>query len=282
MFDLPHTGDVKQVRKKWYLVTGGASGIGEATVRRLVKKRAQVIIVDKNAQRAHHLSDELNTQSDESALCYTADLTRKDEIEGLKAFVDTQDLVLSGLINAAGILRLGDPLRSPIEQWDEIYQTNLRSIVMCCKAFVPQMVERGEGAVVNIASASGVVGLTSMAAYSSMKFALVGYTQSLRSSLQDSGVKVSCICPGLVRTNILDSAGLDSSRKEALNQTLTRRGIAPQRVARAATKALITAPHVCDHVGLDAHLIHLGTLLFPHRASDMIGRLEQRFVRKES
>lgn len=265
-----------KIKDAWCVVTGGASGIGAATARLLVDKGARVIIADKNRAQADAYAEQLCEYRPDCALAYGIDVTDEPAMIAFAQWAEAHVQRIDVLINNAGILRFGSPLTTSLNEWDELYRINLRSAVHATQLFVPQMIERNSGAVVQIASASGKVGLAPLAAYSSLKFALIGYSQSLRASLDGTGVHVGCVTPGLVRTSILDSACLSEDARTTMQASLHKHGVEPARVASAVLRTIEHDLALVD-VGADAHLVSLIARFLPSSASTHLARIARRY-----
>ena len=265
-----------EIKGAWCVVTGGASGIGAAVASELIEQGARVIIADKNSLRAETYAAELRGRHADSALAYGVDVSNESAMTTFAQWTASEVGSVDVLVNSAGILRLGLPLATTLSEWDELYRVNLRSAVHATQLFVPKMVERKQGAVIQIASASGKIGLAPLAAYSALKFALIGFSQSLRASLDGTGVQVGCVSPGLVRTNILESACLDEDERAKMNISLHKHGIDPERVANAVLRTIRqNLTHV--DVGSDAHVVSLLARLLPSSASTYLARIARRY-----
>lgn len=265
-----------EIKDTWCVVTGGASGIGAAVCSLLVEQGARVIIADKNGARADAYAAGLRERTADSALAYGVDVANEPAMETFAQWATAEVGRIDVLVNSAGILRFGSPLTTKLEDWDELYRVNLRGAVHAAQLFVPPMVERKHGACVQIASASGKIGVAPLAAYSSLKFAVIGFSQSLRASLDGTGVQVGCVSPGLVRTNLLDSAQLNEDEQAKLNLSLQKHGVDPKRVADAVMRIL---KHDLAHVdvGTDAHVVSLMARFLPSSASTYLARIARRY-----
>jgi len=257
------------------LITGAAGGIGAAIAQRFLDRGARLVLVDRDPIRLEQLNAALSARYPGKIRSHSIDLTDDAALEQLARSLGDSPWPIDVLVNNAGILRLGGPLESSLRDWDALYQTNLRAAVHTTELFVPAMLRRKSGAVVNIASAAGKVGVPAMTAYSAMKFALLGYSQSLHASLRSQGIQVHCICPGLVRTSLLHSAELDEVTLQQMDERLQKRGVDPVRVARAVTQALSGDRFMLD-VGADAHGVSLAVGLLPWHAHRLIHRLTGR------
>jgi 2-keto-3-deoxy-L-fuconate dehydrogenase len=194
------------------LVTGGGSGIGAAVVRRLAADGLEVTVAD---------------------LAPGADgvvLDVRDEAAVAAAMVDV-DL----LVNAAGIGSTTDAPSTPVQVWDDVFAVNARGTFLCCKHAIRGMKARGGGAIVNVASVAGLVGLKNRVAYSASKGAVIALTRALAIDHVGDGIRVNAVCPGTIDTpwvqRLVSDAGesLDALRAR---QPMGRLGT-PEEVADA-------------------------------------------------
>jgi len=185
------------------VVTGGASGIGAATVARLAAEGAEVLVADRNEP----------ADLPASARFRRTDATVPEEVAALIAETEARWGRLDVLVNNAGAGWLGDSETTALEDWDRLFAINVRAVFLACKAAIPLMragVGRGAGgggAIVNTASISGLAGDYAMAAYNASKGAIVNYTRSLALDCAALGIRVNALCPGLIETP-MSTAGL--------------------------------------------------------------------------
>ncbi len=258
------------------LITGAASGIGRATAIRLGADGAKLVLCDKDQAGVDALATALRQEfSRDSFWSYTVDVTDEAQLQELAHWVGEHVGSVDILVNSAGIIRLGDFTQASIDDWDDLYKVNLRAPVRLAQLFAPAMIENKRGAIVNIASASGQFGYPMLTAYSSFKFALVGATLNTYASLRPFGVQVSAVCPGLVRTNIAKSAGLNDEYRRALEGVVASHGISPERVANAVRKAILTG-RVLQSVGGNARLFTSLARVAPGFTSRLAARLSRR------
>src|SRR4249920_1056483 len=174
------------------LVTGGASGIGEAVAKRLAAEGAAVATLDLHARPA------------EGILPLTGDVSRSADVEAAVAQAESQLGPIDVLVCSAGVP--GDSLPSmeiSDEEWRRVLAINT-GVVFCNRAVGPGMVERGYGRIVNVASIAGKEGNPMAAAYSASKAAVIGMTKSIGKDVAGTGVLVNCIAPAVIRTPILE------------------------------------------------------------------------------
>ena len=169
------------------LVTGAASGIGEATARLLHAEGAEVVLADVDGVRLEALAAELG----DGAAARALDVRDEAQVAPAVAGVDV-------LVNVAGIGSTHDAPGTPLELWEDVFAVNARGTFLCCKHAIPGMRERGGGAIVNVSSVAALVGLKNRAAYSASKGAVVALTRALAVDHVGDGIRVNAVCPGTV------------------------------------------------------------------------------------
>jgi 2-dehydro-3-deoxy-L-rhamnonate dehydrogenase (NAD+) len=173
------------------LVTGGASGIGAATVERLRGSGARVAVFDRQ-------------QVSGDVLSIQGDVSRSQDADAAVERVVAELGGLDVLVNSAGVP--GQSLRTvdvPDEEWERVFAINAHGTFWFCRAAARVMVDRGYGRIVNVASIAGKEGNPQAAAYSGSKAAVIGFTKSVGKDLADTGVLVNCIAPAVIETPIL-------------------------------------------------------------------------------
>ena len=213
------------------VVTGGASGIGRACAEVLAEEGADVVVADLDAAKAADVAQALGGRA------YAIDVSRAADIETLAQRVEREVGAVDLLINAAGIIQGAAvrPEELPIETYDRVFGVNLRGTYAACVAFGRRMAARQRGAIVNIASISGMRS-TPLHAYGPMKAAVIRLTENLAAEWGRSGVRVNCLSPGPVLTpalqDAIDKGQRDRARMEA--SAASGRLVMPREVALAA------------------------------------------------
>ena len=189
------------LKGKVALVTGAGRGIGKATSLMLAQSGCRVILAARTREQLEEVHREIRDRGGE-ALVVAADLTRDEDIQQL---VETSRSwgAVDILINNAGWGKRAPVVKGNIDDWDRTFRVNLRAPMILAKQFLPNMIAKGEGAVINIGSVSGKTGEANGAAYAASKFGLIGFTQSLYEEVREHGIKVSVILPGFVDTPLI-------------------------------------------------------------------------------
>ncbi|MFE7227408.1 SDR family oxidoreductase [Nocardioides sp. NPDC057577] len=181
------------------IVTGGARGIGRATVERLARAGAKVAVGDLDPDLLEEVTAEFGSRVVAAHLDVTDPASWRTFLESV-ADLGPWDV----LVNNAGIMPLGSVLKEDDALTRAIFEVNVHGPINGIKAVAPAMVDRGQGHIVNVASAVGRVPVPDAATYSASKFAVVGFSEALRMELAPSGVDVSLILPAVVQTELAD------------------------------------------------------------------------------
>ena len=182
------------------VVTGGASGIGAATVRRFVAEGAQVLIADRALDAANVLAAELG----EAVTAIECDVRLEDSTRSVAAAAFARWDHVDVLVNNAGSELNRTYNETTVEEWDRVLDTDLKGPWLMCKHLVPRMVERGSGSVINISSLNGLVGFPLSTAYGGAKGGLVVFTRDMAIELATTGVRINCVCPGVIETPMME------------------------------------------------------------------------------
>ncbi|PYQ53556.1 MAG: hypothetical protein DMF78_08650 [Acidobacteria bacterium] len=192
------------------LVTGASSGIGEAFARALSARGARLVLVARRADRLARLSAELG--GEDKALPLPLDLARPDAADALASSLDARGIGVSLLVNNAGVGLSGRVLEQPPEKIRAMLDLDVRALVELTRRFVPPMVARGEGAVINVVSRAAFQPVPFLAVYAASKAFVLSLTESLATELAGTGVVVQALCPGNVPTEFQEVAGTGNTR----------------------------------------------------------------------
>ncbi len=183
------------------LVTGAATGIGEAIARRLARAGAAVAVGDMNFEGATQVAHSI----DGGSFAVHIDITRSDSVNAAIAEVLSRTGRIDILVNNAGIAGRTAPVwEQTDDDWQHIIGVNLTGVFYCCRAVLPHMRTRRYGRIVNIASIAGKEGNPNMCGYSATKAAVIGFTKSAGKEVATEGICVNAVAPAVVRTKILE------------------------------------------------------------------------------
>ena len=229
MFDL--TGKIA-------LVTGAASGIGEAIAFTFARQGAFVYAADIDEANGQRVAAEIGGDGGRAAFLKLNVAEQKDCLNAVEV-VQAEHGRLDILVNNAGLGHVGNILGTTVDDLDRLYAVNVRGMFDLTKAFIPGMIERKYGVIVNMSSVGGVAAVSDRIAYCTTKFAVVGFTKCLALDHALQGIRANCICPGRVETPFVKArlAEYPDSEKAyrdmAATQALGRMG-KPEEIAAAA------------------------------------------------
>lgn len=214
---------------KTALVTGAASGIGAAIAQTFAEAGAAVWVADMNAAGGKAIAERIGGKF------IALDVTHEAACEQAAQTVGALDIVA----NVAGIGHVGTLINTTAADMDRLYAVNVRGIFNCCKAFVPAMLTRKSGSIINMASIGGIVAVRERLAYTTSKFAVVGLTKALALDHSHTGVRFNCICPGRVETpfvldRLKEYPDSQAAYREMASTQLNGRMARPEEIAAAA------------------------------------------------
>lgn len=211
------------------LVTGGGSGIGQATSMRLAAEGATVLVTDVDPEAAAVTANRIDALGG-NAMSAAVDVT--GEVDELLPRLVSQHLgELHVLVNNAGVGSAGTILETEDRDWERLFAVNVTGVFHCTRALLPGMLERDRGAIVNVASVAGVTGLTNRYAYCATKGAVVSMTRALALDYARTGVRVNCVCPGTIDTPWVESMAAGAPDRERFFTEMSAR----QPVGRLGT-----------------------------------------------
>lgn len=196
------------------IVTGASSGIGAEIARELVRRGHGVTLVARRADKLSDLADELRSAGVRAEVL-AADLSDRALRAGLLSRVTELGLVPDILVNNAGLSTLGPVAASDPEAEMNMIEVDVVAVADLCSRFLPGMVQRGRGGVLNVASTAAFQPLPGQAGYGGCKAFVLSYTRSLGGELRGTGVSATALCPGPVDTGFGEAAGFDKEDAEA-------------------------------------------------------------------
>jgi NAD(P)-dependent dehydrogenase (short-subunit alcohol dehydrogenase family) len=221
---------------KVVIVTGGAYGIGRAAAIGFAQRGAKVVIADIDVPRGEETLRRVKNAGGEAVFVKT-DVSSEADVEALVGETIQAYGRLDCAFNNAGIHKVfASTLQFTAADWEEMIDVNLKSVWLCMKYEIPQMLKQGKGAIVNTSSAAGLVGAPSNPAYPASKHGVVGITKSTALEFARKGIRVNCVCPGPVRTGMNESlVRTNPDMVKAMDQKVPMGRIGePEEVAAAA------------------------------------------------
>lgn len=192
------------------LVTGASRGIGKSIAVELGKNGARVIGTATSEKGANNITDYLK-QEGIDGVGMVLDVRSSESVDQCISDIKEQFGSVDILVNNAGITRDTLLMRMKLEQWEEVYETNLRSVFLLSKACLRGMMKNRAGRIINISSVVGATGNPGQANYASTKAGMVGFTKSLAREVANRGVTVNCVAPGFIATDM--TAELSDAQK---------------------------------------------------------------------
>ena len=240
------------------LVTGASSGIGDQLARQLAAKGHGVTLVARREDRLRKLADELAAQHNVRAEVAAADLSDAAGRQSVIDAVAERGLTVDVLVNNAGFSTSGPVHRSDPDREISMIRTDVEAIVHLCSAFLPGMVERRRGAVLNVASTAAFQPLPGQAGYSASKAFVLAYSRAVHAELKGTGVTMTVLCPGPVETEFGEKAGITDEQSKALPKIMW---VPADQVARVGIEGMaagrdVVIPGAANRVGATgAHLM---------------------------
>ena len=267
-----------QLDGKVAVITGGASGIGKATALAMARRGADIVLADINDQRLGETAQGI-TALGRNVITVHCDVSRDRDVAQLEAIALAKAGQVDILFNNAGVICRGAWEALSIADWEWQFGINVLGVVRGIKAFLPHMIERGSGYIINTGSVAGLFALTGEGApYIASKFAVVGLSEALALYARPRGIGVSVLCPGSVDTNLLEtrrSIGMTPEREVSeAEQAKTVQGntlMTPEQIGDIVVEAVEQ-----NRFFILADAMHQETLV--HRTADWNAFLEARLT----
>ncbi|HZV33922.1 MAG TPA: glucose 1-dehydrogenase [Verrucomicrobiae bacterium] len=226
-----------KLTNKITLITGAGSGIGESIAETFAQSGALSIVADINEESGSSVAQKIRKAGGKAEFI-RLDVSKETDCENVAKKVLQSHGHLDVLVNNAGIGCVGTLLQSTVADLDRLYAVNVRGVYAMSKVFLPGMVERKSGAIINLASIGGVVGIRDRVAYCTTKFAVVGLTKTMALDHSHQGIRVNCICPGRVETpfvkaRLAEYPDPEKAYREMSATQLTGRMLRPDEIAGA-------------------------------------------------
>lgn len=225
------------------VVTGGGRGIGAAIARALAAEGAAIVLAARTIDRIEKMAAEIQ-KTGGKAWAVPCDVTDPASVHSLAQAAGRRAGVVDILINNAGAAHSAPLGKIALEDWNRVLAVNATGTFLCTQAFIPAMLMRKKGSVVNVASVAGLAGARYIAAYAAAKHAVIGLTRSVAAELEGTGVTCNAVCPGFVDTEMT---------KESVARVVAKTGkdgdaALAAMLAAAGQKRLITVEEVAQAV----------------------------------
>jgi len=197
---------------KVVLITGASSGIGRASAIQFAKKGANIILVSRNIEKLDQVAKDLKKFNVSTFVC-ACDVSDKSQVKKMSETVLQKYGTIDILVNNAGFAIYGSISKLTIEEIESQMETNYFGMIYCIKNFLPSMIKKKSGHIVNVASVAGSFGLPGIASYCATKFAMLGFSEGLKHELKGTGIGVTVVSPIMVRTNFFDHKSFEKMPK---------------------------------------------------------------------
>ncbi len=188
---------------KTVLITGASSGIGKEATIQFAKKGSNVILVARRKQKLQQIDNDLKKFNISTLIC-ECDISDKLQVEKMSKLVLEKYGFIDILVNNAGFAIYGSVSNLTIEEIESQMETNYFGMIYCIKNFLPSMLEKKSGHIVNVASVAASFGLPGIASYCASKYAMLGFSEGLKHELKGTGIGITVVSPIMVRTNFFD------------------------------------------------------------------------------
>ena len=215
---------------KVVLITGASSGIGQASALQFAKQGANIVLVARNKEKLDKVAQNLK-KFQVSVFVSQCDVSNKDQVEIMSKQVLEKFGSVDILVNNAGFAIYGSVSKLSIEEIESQMKTNYFGMIYCVKNFLPNMIKKNSGHIVNVASVAASFGLPGIASYCASKFAMLGFSEGLKHELKGTGVGITVVSPIMVRTNFFDHPSFEKMPKYSPTS------ISAETVAKAVIKA---------------------------------------------
>lgn len=194
-----------KLKDKVAIITGAGAGIGYATALLFAKEGAKVVVADLDPKAGKETLNRIKKDGG-SGLFIKANVAKVNDVRKMVEETLKHYGKIDILVNNAGIYTKGDVVTTSEENWDRILDVNLRGIYLCSKYTIPEMIKKGGGSIVNVASEAGLVGIKNQVVYNVSKAAVIMLTKSTAIDFADKGIRVNNVCPGTTETPLVRAA----------------------------------------------------------------------------
>ena len=217
-------------KNKVVLITGASSGIGKESAIEFAKLGANIILVSRSMDKLEQVANELKKFNVITLICQ-CDVSDKNQVKEMSKIVLEKFNLVDVLVNNAGFAIYGSVSELSINEIESQMETNYFGMIYCIKNFLPSMLEKKSGHIVNVASVAASFGLPGISSYCASKFAMLGFSEGLKHELKNSGVGITVVSPIMVRTNFFEHPSFQKMPK------FSPTSLSSKTVAKAILKA---------------------------------------------
>ena len=248
--------------RNYTLITGASTGIGYELAKLFAKDRHNLILVARDEGKLETAKNELSKYNVEVKIL-SLDLSKSEDIQGLFNYVEMNKLNVDILVNNAGIGTFGDFSEIEWVKEEALIDINIKVLTKLTKYFLPKIIECKNGGILNVASTAAFCSGPRMAAYYASKAYVLNLTEAIYEECKDSGIRISCLCPGPVKATFQDKAGIKKS-ESAKKYLMDAEEVAKVSYKDFKKGKLIIIP------GMKNKLLVIGNKLLPRRISRKI------------
>ena len=220
-----------QHKTSWVLITGASSGIGEVFAKRFAREGWNAVLVARSVDRLQALARILENENKVKTLAIQADLTDRASSRRIYDEVKREGILLEGLVNNAGSGVSGKFAEAPLDRYLAMIDLNICSLVELTHRFLPEMISRRQGLILNVSSTASFQALPYASVYAATKSFVTSFTEALWCETKGTGVRILCLCPGLTKTNFGVASGGRDFRLDPVAEE-------PEQVVETAFRAL--------------------------------------------
>lgn len=274
---------VDKLKGRWVLVTGAGAGIGRATALDAASRGSNLAICDIDAGGLKE-TESLLSEYGVDVVSSVVDVSKRVQVQKFAALVHEQTPAVDILVNNAGVVIAADILETTKKDWEFIIGVNMMGVIHFCDAFCPAMIARNRGGhVVNIASMEGFAAMAGFGAYSTTKFAVVGYSDALRQEISQHKIGVSVVCPGVVRTSLTADMRSHGDYAEGISDRIheqhEKSSFGPEKVA-AAVFSSVKYNTPLRPVAPESWVTYYANRLSPRMTSFILQQVAHRVLRE--
>ncbi|BCS95755.1 putative short chain dehydrogenase/reductase [Desulfoluna limicola] len=233
---------IRDLKEKVVVITGAGAGIGRLTALAFAREGADLVLSDICDDRINAVAREIESLG-ARVLTYVVDVGDREQMVSFAAYVIRERGHVDVLVNNAGVSVGGTVADSSIENWEWVFRINVWGVIYGIKAFLPHMIDRRYGQIVNMSSLLGLVGIPGTPAYNTTKFAVSGLSESMRVEVRKYNIGVSNICPSWMKTRIVEDGRMEFKDAFKVNRTSVVKAYdkyawPPEWVAKAVVRAV--------------------------------------------